>query len=400
MIQATPTWLGRKWQRGRDSKITSAVRLQLYDPLTANFEPVSSFHRVEIAATAVETAYEVDLNCIRDRSQIPYGLGAIRRAFCGGIIEAMASQDPQGKRMARARAARAEEALQLLTLAQSRVEFLEHDQLRTALDNLRRDLRRCFEADESRGGGHLDPRRKYKGRSQHLALEHRRGVITLHLDESGKPERDLEQPHFVLAGVAMDNETADGYIEAANALKQKYGLAPSLCLHAPQIEKGVDDFAFGDNLVTQSEFRRELDCIVESTDFRLLGTVIRKDKLAELLLEGTEYPNLPAGLYEIALTFVAERFVDMLHADQTLKPCGRLVFESIGNLEDALHQRAFADLLIHGSEFVSDGCFRGWLRQAVSSELNAVHIRWNWQTLRHVLCSTGPEHSLPRITAF
>lgn len=64
----------------------------------------------------------------------------------------------------------------------------------------------------------------------------------------------------------------------------------------------------------------------------------------------------------MALTLVAERFVDALHADSELKPCGKLVFESIGNLEDALHQRAFADLLIHGSEFVSDGCFRGWLR--------------------------------------
>lgn len=80
------------------------------------------------------------------------------------------------------------------------------------------------------------------------------------------------------------------------------------------------------------------------------------------ILEGHEFPNLPPGLYEMALTFLTERFVDILHADQELKPCGRLVFESIGNLEDARHQRAFADLLIHGSEFVSDGCFRGWLR--------------------------------------
>jgi len=274
----------------------------------------------------------------------------------------VAAQDPEAKRLARARAAQAEEALQLLALAQRRVVSLEDDALRNALDGLRRDLRRRFEADESRGGGHLEPRKKYKGRSQHLALEHGRGVITLYIDESGKPQRDLDQPHFVLAGVAMDDDAAQAYVEAANTLKRNYGLPPSLCLHAPQIEKGVDDFAFGNDACIQAAFRQELDRLVASTDFRLLGAVIRKDKLAQLLSEGTEFPNLPPGLYEMALTFLAERFVDMLHADQVLKPCGRLVFESIGNLEDALHQRAFADLLIHGTEFVSDGCFRGWLR--------------------------------------
>jgi hypothetical protein len=274
----------------------------------------------------------------------------------------VAAQDPEGKRLARARAAQAEEALQLLALAQSRVASLKDDALRDVFDGLRQDLRRKFEADESRGGGHLEARKKYKGRSQHLALEHGRGVITLYIDESGKPERDLDQPHFVLAGVAMDDDATRAYVAAANALKQSYGLEPSLCLHAPQIEKGVDDFAFGDDESVQAAFRQDLDSLVVSTDFHLLGSIIRKDKLSQLLGEGTEFPNLPPGLYEMTLTFLAERFVDMLHADQALKPCGRLIFESIGNLEDALHQRAFADLLIHGTEFVSEGCFRGWLR--------------------------------------
>ncbi|MBL8066030.1 MAG: DUF3800 domain-containing protein [Chthonomonadaceae bacterium] len=275
---------------------------------------------------------------------------------------AMAKQDPEGKRQARARAHAAEEALTLLAVARNRLFAIGDSELESAIGNLRRDLRRTFEADSGRSGGHLEPRVKYKGRSQHLALERGRGVITLYLDESGKPEPSLEQPLFVLAGVAMDEDASADYVRRADLLKDRFGISKDVSLHAPQIEKGLDDFAFGGDQQKLNTFQQAIAELVRDSSFRLLGSVIRKDALSATIRAGEDYLNLPPGLYEMALTFVAERLVDMLHSDQELKPCGRLVFESIGNREDAEHQRAFADLLLLGSEFVSDGCFRGWLQ--------------------------------------
>lgn len=274
----------------------------------------------------------------------------------------MAKQDPEGKRIARKNAAASGAALELLSTAHRWLTALPNLGFAEQADGLRKDLRRFHDAEAGRSGGHLEPRRKYKGRSQHLAIEKGRGLITIYLDESGQAQMSPDQPVFVLAGVALDDEEAKTYHDLANQLKHDFGLGSECTLHGPQIEKGVDDFAFGEDEIRQEEFRECVLRLVQDTPFRLFGAIIRKDVLVTDIESGETFGNLPPGLYEMALTFVAERFVDALHADSELKPCGKLVFESIGNLEDALHQRAFADLLIHGSEFVSGGCFRGWLR--------------------------------------
>lgn len=274
----------------------------------------------------------------------------------------MAQQDPEGKRISRERAELAQQALEFLSIAAHRIAALENPSFTGQIIALQRDLRRFHGEEVGKGSGHLEPRKKYKGRSQHLATEHGRGVITLYLDESGQAQPTVDQPTFVLAGIAMDDESASSYVRRANALKRRYGLSPDICLHGPQIEKGVDEFSFGGDIRCQESFRRSVKRLCKRAKFQLLGAILRKDQLYARPEAVNLHGNLPPNLYEMALTFVAERFVDMLHADQVLKPCGQLTFESIGNLEDAQHQRAFAELLIYGSEFVSDGCFRGWLR--------------------------------------
>lgn len=273
----------------------------------------------------------------------------------------MARKDPEGKRLARQKATAAAEALEMLSVVRHRVAQLENDSLRSALESFIRDLRRRHTEEAQRGEGHLEGRNKYKGRSQHLAIESGRGVTTLYLDESGQAQPSPGQPVFVLAGIAMDESEAAAFVAASDDLKDRFGLPRTVTLHGPKIEKGQEEFAFGGDAATQMEFRAAVDELVEASSFVLLGAIIRKDALERDLQAGEDYGNLPPGLYEMALTFVAERFVDLLFAAD-MRPCGTLVFESIGNLEDALHQRAFADLLIHGSEFVTDGCFRGWLR--------------------------------------
>lgn len=273
----------------------------------------------------------------------------------------MAKQDPEGKRLARMRASSAADALELLSIVKKRCSSIDQAAVVERLEALILDLRRFQSAEAQRGGGHLEPRAKYKGRSQHLAVEGGRGLLTLYLDESGQAQKSPDQPVFVLAGVAMDEDQAASYVANADSLKIRFGLDPSITLHGPKIEKGVDSFAFGDDRQKQEAFQAGVADLVRAAEFTLVGAIIRKDALERDVANGEDYGNLPPGLYEMALTFVAERLVDMLYADAN-RPCGSLLFESIGNLEDALHQRAFADLLIHGSEFVSDGCFRGWLK--------------------------------------
>jgi hypothetical protein len=273
----------------------------------------------------------------------------------------MSSLDPDGKRRSRLKAALLEESLVLLHHVKSRLESADSTHLSTVLELLR-DLRREAQGERSRAEGHLAPRKKYKGRSPHLALESGRGLISLYLDESGKDNVSLEQPIFVLAGVALSDADSEDFMKKSNQLKRDYHLPIETTLHASKIEKCIRPFDFEGNVERHAQFRESVRELVRQTPCVLVASIIRKVELDRFSKSNEATLNLPPDLYEMALTLVAERFVDFLYSDNTLKPCGKLVFESIGSLEDAKHQRAFSELLISGSEFVSDGCFRGWLQ--------------------------------------
>lgn len=62
---------------------------------------------------------------------------------------------------------------------------------------------------------------------------------------------------------------------------------------------------------------------------------------------------------------VMERYIDYLSMSSRRRR-GRVIFESQGPREDALHQLEYARLLVDGTQWVREGAFRNWLEPGVN----------------------------------
>lgn len=270
--------------------------------------------------------------------------------------------DPDRKMARRREAATAMEAIAFLGQAMHKASRYPDWRVLDRLVGIKRDILRIHDRAKGEGEGHVGSRKKHRGRSQHLAKENW-PVHVLYLDESGQSVHSPDQPVFVLCGVALDEPSSAQFAERSSELKKQYGADPNATLHATDLERGAGGFEFLSDPSISTLFWKDLTNAVEETPFELFAAVVRKTRLTGSDDDG-ELGNLPGDVYEIALTLVLERLVGALYDRGCTK--GRLVFESIGGREDALHQRALADLLLHGSEFVADGCFRGCIEPGCS----------------------------------
>jgi len=119
-------------------------------------------------------------------------------------------------------------------------------------------------------------------------------------------------------------------------------------------------FGFLGDLKRRAEFDAAFRRLVEATPFIAFGVGIRKAKFMQDFIEEGCDPYLPTKVYDLAIMLMLERYVDYL-ATQKVRCLGRVHLESIGSLEDAEHQAAHADLLLHGTQFVPEKMFQSWL---------------------------------------
>lgn len=269
--------------------------------------------------------------------------------------------DPAGKKLARQKALWLREAglvgraLEVL-LKRADYDVVQCSELLTKIANQEKTwLSRCV--------GRIEPRRKYKGLSSHALLE-KRPTNILYIDESGQsPPEKLDPPvptFFALAAVALPDELAADYCKRADEVKEEFFGFTDITFHEPYMRKREKPFYFEGKQERQKQFDEAVDKLLENTDFTVFGVGIRKHAFEKDFVAVGADPYLPTDVYALSILLLLERYIDFLYSE-SVQRLGRVIFESQGALEDAVHQLEYARVLIDGSQWVHPSAFRNWL---------------------------------------
>lgn len=183
-------------------------------------------------------------------------------------------------------------------------------------------------------------------------------TIHLFVDESGSESLNADASVFVVAGVAFTESEISNYRSRADALKLKHLGDANITFHEPFLKRGQKEFSRLDASAHRS-FVGEVLELYRQTEFTAFAVAIRKDVFLDFQ---TQHASdwLEGSIYDVAVGFLAERFVDYLcHLGRPVR--GRIRFESIQSVPDAMRQRAYAELLIRGTQWVSRKSFLGSL---------------------------------------
>jgi hypothetical protein len=264
--------------------------------------------------------------------------------------------DPDGKRLARRQSFALEEACRL---AECLARMLRQCNLPDKDANaIATDLRVKSVQAAERAEGRIESRLTTK-KTGHPLLEGRK-VNCLFLDESGTSVIHAPEKVFALGGVAIHEEDIAPYQVAADKIKQKFFGRTDITFHEPLMRNHRDSFSFHGDPTRRREFDDEIRNLVANTPFVVFGIGIRKDFLKREYIDSGSDPYLPTQVYDLAIMLLLERYTDFL-ATHTERRIGRVHLESIGAREDAEHQAAYADLLLHGTQFVSEKAFQSWV---------------------------------------
>lgn len=276
------------------------------------------------------------------------------------------SGDPEGRRVARKRAALLSEAGQVARALEVLMARAGYPSAKVA--EILKELAAQEHTELQRGYGRLESRTRFKTPASHPLLDHLPPNL-LYVDESGKSFPEPKQPDanfFALGAVSLDNLGKQDYEKRADAVKQAFFGRTNFALHEPfmrqryQDPKSRIDYGFNRNAARQAEFDAAIAKLIADTDFVMFGVAIRKAGFATDFVATGIDPYLPTDVYTLAIMMLLERYVDML-AHVAAKQTGRLTFESQGPKEDAYHQLEYARVLLEGSQWVPDSAFRGWL---------------------------------------
>jgi hypothetical protein len=270
--------------------------------------------------------------------------------------------DPSGKKLARQRAGWLQEAglvgrcLEVL-LRRANFDLGPCTDLLTKITNQEKSWL-------ARSAGRIEPRKKYKNLSKHPLLE-KRLTNVLYVDESGQsfPEKNLTPPvptFFALAAISLREELVADYCERADEVKREFFGHTDITFHEPHMRKREKPFYFEGNLDMQNRFDAAVDDLVQKTDFTVFGVGIRKHAFHREFVAVEADPYLPTDVYALSILLLLERYIDFLYTE-TVQRLGRVIFESQGPLEDAVHQLEYARVLIDGSQWVHPSAFRNWL---------------------------------------
>ncbi len=265
--------------------------------------------------------------------------------------------DPSGRRIAAQTALHLSEAGKLIHALKALLTRTGFDC--SLCDQLANEIKRQETAAVQKSGGRIDSRRIKKfGTGQ--PLQDGRTTNLLYIDESGTSAPNPNQPYFALGGIAITQEAADAYGIAADAIKQHFFGRTDITFHEPLMRRNNEIYFFGGDTGKQAAFDQALDELVKNTPFVTLGSAVRKLAFQQEFAQTGIDPYLPTNSYVVAIIMILERYVDFL-ASQQIPLLGRVLFESLGPKEDAIHQMEYARILIEGTQWVSGSDFRQWL---------------------------------------
>ena len=213
------------------------------------------------------------------------------------------------------------------------------------------------------------------------------------------PEPSKTASWFAIGAVAMPPEVADSYGSQANAIKQAFFGTADIAFHEPDMRSRRGFFDFKGDEAKRREFDAAIGQLISDTPAVFFGVGIRKTDFQRDFADAGLDPYLPTDAYSLAITMLLERYVDHL-AHLPKRAVGRVRFESIGPREDAQRQAAVVELLLHGTQWISDSAFRGMLHTGVHyapkrgtdpTELADIVSREIYEWLRGG-CAWGPKY--------
>lgn len=160
----------------------------------------------------------------------------------------------------------------------------------------------------------------------------------VYVDESGDhglDSIDPTYPVFVLAFCIFSKEEyTEVAVPALQRLKFDHFGHDQVVLHEREVRKTLPPFQFLQISERRSRFMADLTALVEAAPFRLIASVIDKNRLKE------QYRH-PSNPYEVALAFGMERVAMHLRRRGECQATTHFVFESRGKKEDDQLRRAF-----------------------------------------------------------
>lgn len=163
----------------------------------------------------------------------------------------------------------------------------------------------------------------------------------------------------------MSEDEADVYRRRAEELKVHFFGTTDITFHEPNMRNHDAQFNFGGDAGKQHEFDNAVDALLDRVNFTVFGVCIRKDGFRKEFVESGIDPYLPVDAYSVAIQMLLERYVDYLAVGRGDHPRGRVTFEGQGAREDAEHQRDYVEVLLHGTQWISNRSFQSNLETGV-----------------------------------
>lgn len=169
----------------------------------------------------------------------------------------------------------------------------------------------------------------------------------LFIDESGTTyfsKADKSFPILTVCGVAMPSNIYEAFNKDMMALKWKFWETKDIVLHSTDIAMKKKRMSCFLDQGMFSEFIRDMNAIVDKTQFRILSASIMKDKYTP-----GRVPNVHK-VYSMSLEFILERAMHYLRACGG-KCCLKVIVERRGNTEDEILKEEFERLVKYGNKY-------------------------------------------------
>jgi len=172
------------------------------------------------------------------------------------------------------------------------------------------------------------------------------------LDESGDHDLtyvDENFPIFLLSATIFEEGSYNGFVEEINQLKIKYFGTDQVILHSRDIRKCEGAFKILFDLEVKENFYKDLNAILNSTKFRIIGSAINKEEHIK------QYGKSAVDPYDISLVFVMERLIHITKNDSVdVSIC----IEKRGKKEDSMLPQQYNRIVDRGTWYVDSGVFK------------------------------------------
>lgn len=177
-------------------------------------------------------------------------------------------------------------------------------------------------------------------------------TILFYLDETGDhslEKVDKDFPIFVLTVfVVSQNNYINNIIPAANKIRFDFWGHEGIIFHSRDIRKALFPFNILQNKSTKELFLEAISNLMKNSEFNLIVSVIKKEKLK------SQYLN-PYNPYDLALKFILERIIILLK--NTEQKNVTLIAECRGKNEDDSLRLSFLKIINNGTEKINKSVF-------------------------------------------